>query len=122
MVIIDANAILRIILSDDAPMEKEVKNLIRQNPVLIRNEVMAEIVYVLMKVYKVSKAEVCQCLLNLIKVSNIYLESEKIVLCALQTFESNNIDFVDSLLCAYHFIDDLEIFTFDKKIKKLIEK
>jgi predicted nucleic-acid-binding protein len=121
MVIVDANAILRIILNDNNEMVTAVKSLIRQNSVLLRNEVVAEIVYVLAKVYKVNKEMICLSLFNLIQVKNIYFESKDIMKLTLQTFQKNNIDFVDSMLYACSCIDNMEVFTFDEKLKRLIE-
>ena len=122
MVIVDANAVLRTILDDNEAMVNEVKQLIRHTPVLIKNEVMAEIVYVLARVYNVSKPELCRCILNLLKTENICVESRDVMLCAINVFEKINIDFVDSLLYAYHCEGGAEIFTFDKKLKNLINK
>jgi len=121
MVIVDANAILRIILSDNAEMVEKVKKLILQNEVLIKNEVMAEILYVLIKTYKIQKEETCRCLLALLEIKNVCFESKEIIRLAIQTYQQNNIDFVDCLLYAYHIIDKIDVFTFDKKMIKLID-
>ncbi len=36
------------------------------------------------------------------------------------TFSNKNLDFVDCVLYAYHKLQNIEIATFDKKLKKLI--
>jgi len=120
MVIVDANAILRIILSDNAEMVEKVKNLILQNKVLIKNEIVAEILYVLTKTYRIQKEESCRCLLEFLEIKNVCFESKEIIKLAIQTYQQNSIDFVDCLLYAYHIIDKIDVFTFDKKLIKLI--
>ncbi|MDR0468396.1 MAG: PIN domain-containing protein [Peptococcaceae bacterium] len=120
-VIVDANAVLRLILSDNDEMVEEVKNLIRSRSVLLKNEVVAEIVYVLLRVYKVSREEICRSLMGLISIRNVHFESEDVMKVALLTFQEKNCDFVDSLLFAYDRIDHAEIFTFDKQLRRLID-
>ena len=122
MVLVDANAILRLILSDNEQMVAEVKNLIRHENVLLRNEVVAEIVYVLMRVYKVEREIIRNSLIDLADVKNIHFESNEIMKLALQTFQTENCDFIDCLLYAYNRIEGFDVFTFDKKLKNLIDK
>ena len=119
MVLIDANAVLRLLLSDNKAMENEVKAMLKQKQVLIRNEVMAEVVYVLTRVYKVERKEICLCLVDLLKVKNVRVESKDLMLFAIKAFDTLNIDFVDCLLYACHSVNGAEVFTFDKKLKKL---
>jgi len=121
MALIDANAIIRIILNDNEDMRDRAKDFIKSNPVLIRNEVMAEIVYVLTKVYKVSRVAVCQCIFSILRTKNISVESHEIMECAVDTFEESSLDFVDCLLYAYNFINNDNVFTFDKKLNKKIK-
>ena len=58
MLLIDANAILRYVLNDNSDMAGKVHELIKNNKVTIRFEVMAEVVYVLNKVYKLPRNEI----------------------------------------------------------------
>lgn len=120
MVLIDANAILRIILNDNEDMAKEAVEFIRENQVLVRNEVLVEIVYVLQKVYKVDRTDICTSVTATISTSNVNAEHRDVVLFALNTFSSKNLDFVDCLLYAYHFANNDVVFTFDKDLKKLM--
>ena len=120
MVLIDANAIIRILLSDNDEMEQEAKTFIRNNQVLIRNEIMAEIIYVLLKIYNIEKKEACRYILDLLKTKNVYTEDKEVMRLAINTFCDNNIDFVDSLLYAYHSINNFDVFTYDKKLKKML--
>ncbi len=53
MKIVDANIILRYLLDDHEMLSEEAAAIIENNKVLLPNEVIAEIVYVLEKVYEV---------------------------------------------------------------------
>ena len=53
---------------------------------------------------------------------NIIAEKKDVVFKALQLYDTNSIDFVDCLLCAYYTESGEEILTFDKKLIKLIKK
>ena len=66
MVLIDANAIIRIIINDNEEMVKKATEFIDENQVLARNEVLAEVVYVLQKVYKIDKNKICNFLAGLV--------------------------------------------------------
>ncbi|MCL2322043.1 MAG: PIN domain-containing protein [Oscillospiraceae bacterium] len=119
--IVDANVILRLILNDNKEMVQKSKNVIRTYNIVIKNEVLAEVVYVLQKVYKVTKLEICDILLKFIAIDEIEAESKEFLNCALTVFKNNNIDFVDCLLYAYNKIEGNKVFTFDKALNKLLE-
>ena len=40
---------------------------------------------------------------------------------ALEIYGNNKVDFVDTLLCGYNYVDKREVKTFDKKLKKLLK-
>jgi predicted nucleic-acid-binding protein len=72
MVILDTNAILRYILRDNLTMAAEVKSLLQIENCLIPVEVVAEIVYVLTKVYNVERdvvAKTLGCVINLMLIT-----------------------------------------------------
>jgi len=91
MILLDANYILRYLLQDHEEMFLIAKETIHNNGCMVLNEVVAEVVYVLQKVYSD-------------------------VLLALQYYQERNIDFVDGYLCALK--DEYEVKTFDKKLLK----
>ena len=61
MLFVDANAILRYLLYDNTDMADKVCKLIEKNKIFIRYEVLAEVVYVLNKVYSMPRAEIAGC-------------------------------------------------------------
>ena len=120
MVLIDANAILRVILNDNADMAMETVEFIKQSQVLIRNEILAEIVFVLQKVYKVSKADICKSMASIMETANINAEDKDVALSALKTFKDKNLDFADCLLFAYYSVYGIGVFTFDEGLRRLM--
>jgi len=119
MIILDANYILRFLLRDDNEMYHIAKETIQGNECWIDYEVMAEVVFVLQKVYKASKGEIRTSLENFISLPNISLNNKTIIINALRIFEDKNLDFVDAILCAKS--KEHTIKTFDKKLNKCIE-
>jgi len=120
MVLIDANAIIRIIVNDNKEMTREATEFISENQALARNEILAEVVYVLQKVYKIDKTAICNFLSSLIDNDIIKTESKDVIKFALDIFGSRSLDFVDCLLYAYHSVNGNEVFTFDKALRKLV--
>lgn len=119
MEIIDANIALRYLLNDHTDHFKKSKQIIEHANIYIPNEVIAEIVYVLEKVYVVPKISIKNTLLDLFAYPNITLNDSLLIAEALRIYQHNNIDFVDSVLVAYNSIYGHYIHSFDKKINKL---
>ena len=92
MLFVDANAILRYLLYDNADMADKVCKLIEKNKIFIRYEVFAEVVYVLNKVYSMPRAEIAGCAEKFLRLSNVEMESEQVLFLALKTYAEVNID------------------------------
>jgi predicted nucleic-acid-binding protein len=90
MKIVDANIILRYLLNDTEDLSAKAADLLENNEVMVPNEVIAEIVYVLEKVYKIKSEEISSSLMEL--------------------FDYDNLQ-----------VNDHEIYTFDKKLNKLLK-
>lgn len=120
MKIVDANIVLRYLLNDIEELSEKAAEILENNEVFVPNEVIAEIVYVLEKVYKVDNNEISNTLKELFDYRNLEVNDLKIVEEALSLYGKKKIDFVDTLLYAYHKVKGYEIFTFDKKLNKLL--
>jgi len=118
MIRIDTNYIVRYLVNDNVEMADIAEELILTKELFVANEILAEVVYVLLGVYEVSREEVADQLLELISFENITTSNAKVIINAFEIFKSKNLDFVDCLLCAYS--EDDEIVTFDKKLNKCI--
>lgn len=120
MKIIDANIILRYLLNDVEDLAEEAEQIIENNDVFVPNEVIAEVVYVLEKVYKVERIEIDNYLTEFFEKQNISVPDKDVLFAALKLFSSKKLDFIDTILYGYAKVKDYEIFTFDKKLKKTI--
>jgi len=123
MLYLDTNVILRYLLQDSEEFITQSKMYIENNKTFIKNEVFAEVVYVLNKTYQVPKSEIANILKELLSMNDIGVDSKEVLILAFEIFEKKNIDFVDSLLCAYSKELKINIVSFDKKLNKcLVEK
>jgi len=120
MLYLDTNIILRYLLQDSEEHKTKSKEYIENHATYIKNEVFAEVVYVLNKTYKVPKNEMSKILKEFISQDNINVDSKETLNLALEIFENKNIDFVDSLLCAYTKIQNITVVSFDKKLNQCI--
>ncbi|GGI46284.1 hypothetical protein GCM10008018_16350 [Paenibacillus marchantiophytorum] len=122
MNIVDANLILRYLLQDAAQFLDQAKEKIENYNIFIPNEVIAEVVYVLEKVYKVERVHIFDSLQNLLFYGNISTHDRNILIEALKVYSEIKIDFVDSLLFAYSKIGGHTVFTFDKKLNQMLNE
>ncbi|MDY6296326.1 MAG: PIN domain-containing protein [Schwartzia succinivorans] len=113
--LVDANIILRYLLQDDDKMFQESKRII-ENGAEALPEVLAEVVYVLMKVYEVGRHEISEALR--IMLSEVQVNNSAVIDKALELFGENNLDFVDCILLAYNQVENMSVQTFDKQLKK----
>jgi len=118
MVIFDTNAILRYILQDNQTMADEVELQLLDCVCFIPVEIVAEIVYVLSKVYGLKRDVIAQTLTDIADLDNIKIAQKPVVLHALGVYATTTLDFVDCLLIGYAKENGHTIFTFDKKLHK----
>ena len=79
----------------------------------------AEVVFVLQKVYKVSKQEISQVLIDFIGFKNIINDEKTILVEALKIYSEKNLDFIDAILCAKS--KQFTVKTFDKKLNNCLK-
>jgi len=120
MVYCDANIILRSLLRDNSEQYNISADIIEKKDIFLLNEVTAEIVYVLLKVYSVEKKKICSVLKKLFHNRNFHFYSKDVILKALDKFSGSALDYVDCILCAYSIIEKKDILSFDKKLVSMI--
>jgi predicted nucleic-acid-binding protein len=120
MIYLDTNVVLRYLLEDHAEFFPRSVELIENNDVYIKNEVLAEIVYVLHKTYSVSKQDLNTVLIGFLNMDNVYLDSKQVACLAVKIFSERNIDFVDALLCALQKQENITVVTFDKRLNNCL--
>ncbi|MBQ3923409.1 MAG: PIN domain-containing protein [Spirochaetales bacterium] len=119
MVYTDANIFIRFIVNDNEIMADYAENLLLTESVFILHEVLAEMVFVLNKVYHIERAEISEQLSDLLQ----FMETsdKNVMLCALKFYGETKLDFVDCVLWAYNNQKNIEIVTFDKKLKNKLK-
>jgi len=119
---IDANIVLRYILNDHGKLSPRAKEIIDKNIVEVPIEVLCEVIYVLTGYYKIDRQNVVKELKRFFEQTQCSLPHQEAILKALEYFGKNNLDFVDCILAGYAEVEKDKIYTFDKKLKKLINK
>ena len=117
---LDTNIILRFILNDNKELSQQARDLILHNDCTTTYEVIAEVVYVLTKVYNTDRAVVTDYLLHLLPF--VKTDNAVVLKSALHYYAETKLDFVDCLLAAYHLVEKKEILTFDKKLNNFIKR
>ena len=116
--LVDANVVLRYLLRDDETMSTKAEHAIRDGGYLLP-EVLAEVVYVLLGVYSVPRAEIASQLQLLTR--EVQSEHPEILTTALATFGTTKLDFVDCLLAAYNTHLGDSVVSFDRKLNRLLK-
>jgi predicted nucleic-acid-binding protein len=122
MSVVDANIILRYLLDDHAELSAKAAEVLEQHAVTLPMEVACEVVYVLQKVYGVNRHDIQKQLRNLLGESLVEMDKPTIFLKALECYGTTTLDFVDTLLWAYSAVEQQEVFTFDDKLFKYIQR
>lgn len=117
MLLVDANVILRYLLCDNEEMARQARDVIAGGA-YTTVEVLAEVVYVLSGVYHAERAEIQQWLTCFL--DEIVLDNKQAILYALRVFAETRLDFVDCVLIGYNRILGEQIYTFDKKLNRML--
>jgi len=123
--LVDANVILRYLLKDDQRLYRMAGEFFREvfsgkRVAVVLQSVVAEVVYVLIKVYRIPRMEVSEVLSEFLAARGLKIQDKVITLEALRLFAEKNLDFVDCLICAYG--REMEVVSFDKGVLKCLEK
>ena len=122
MQIVDANIILRYLLSDNADLSAKAEVIIDNNSIYLPIEVLCEVVYVLEKVYSVDRIDISKEITDIINNLDITVPSKEAVLIGLEIYGTKKLDLVDCILVGYSETEGADIHTFDDKLRKLIDK
>ncbi len=122
MRVIDANVILHIVLRDNEELFERAKSVVNAEKCTVFNEIAAEVVYVLNKVYKIDKQEFAEAVLEFLGVENINPAEPEVLKADLRTYGENSLVFADCLLIGYHMVYGYEVCTFDAKLNKALKK
>ena len=116
--LIDANVILRYLLADHPQMSEQSKQIIERGAFTIP-EVLAEVVYVLKRVYGISRIEIANTLIDFLE--EIHMKDKEVMSFSLQLFAETSLDFVDCILIVRHRKLGDNVISFDKKLNKMLD-
>ena len=119
MVMLDTNIILRYLLNDNEQMADEAEKIIKENMALVTIEIIAEVVYVLKRVYSVERDIIKSSLFDFL--SEVQSNEFEVIKLGLTVYSEKNLDFVDCILYAYYKVKGYEVKTFDKKLQRLLQ-
>lgn len=122
-VLLDANIILRFLTKDHEEhfqQSKEIFYAIERGEIeaMLSDFILAEVVYVLKRIYKHTKSDIASALKKLLLFPHLYTDNKLVTFEALDIYTNQNIDFADALLCAKKHIEGYTIISFDKDIDK----
>jgi len=121
MSLVDTNIILRYLLND-IPKQSEIARLeLKSGNVKILTQVVAEVIYVLSKIYKINRKEISENLLKIFSLDGVIIENEEIVVFAVTEYGDSKLDFVDELLYANSKIRGTMVKTFDISLQEKLD-
>jgi len=121
MLIFDTNALLRYILQDNKEMADQVEEQIEHNSCFIPTEVVAEMVYVLSKVYNISKSDIVEAIIGVLSIDTVTTSNFDVIVRGLETYTASNLDFADCLMVGYRDAGH-DVFTFDKELMSYLRR
>lgn len=125
--IIDTNIIIRFLVWDDKDQYNKSYEIFRQIEnneieVFVTEWVILECIYVLEKIYEISKQEIVDNLKSILFLDNVINPDKLEIIEALSMVLYENIDFIDALIISKAKYNNLEVISYDKKVNKIIKK
>lgn len=122
-VLLDANVIIRFLTRDHEEhylKSIEVFESIEsgQTEALLMDFILAEVVYVLKRIYKHEKEDISSVLKKLLLYKHLYTDNKIVTFEALEIYAKRNIDFADAMLCAKKKVEGFTIVSFDKDVER----
>ncbi len=97
---LDTNVLTRYFTQDDPFQSAKARHLVEQalietQPLFINHVVLCELVWVLVRSYRYSKADICAILEKILLAKQFWVENEPLVCNALADFKTSSADFAD---------------------------
>ncbi len=122
---LDTNVVVRFLVRDDEQQwqiaDRYINEALRDNePCLINNIVLCEVVWVLRSRYKLSREKLIETLENILKANIFVFENREVIEWAIAQMKSSNADFSDYLITRINQITGCqETASFDSKLGQL---
>jgi len=125
--LIDANVLLRYLLKDDEALFKKAYELLERvkdgkELIIIPESVLAECVYVLLRIYKVDRQNIAEKLRLLFLYKGVVNPDKEDLVDSINFFAQTNLSIVDCIICAKSVNNKMPIFTFDDELKNISRK
>ena len=117
--LVDTNVVLRYLLNDNEKQAQIAKELIEGGAFLLP-EVLMETSHVLRTFYEVDRQKISAQLLIVLDL--VDMERKNIMIRAVEIFAETKLDFVDCILVAYRELENVQVFTFDKKLNNVLKR
>src|SRR4030042_3076297 len=123
----DANVVLRYLLRDDDALFKKASALLDrvklgEEAVVIPEGVLAECVYVLLKVYKVDRMIISEKLRGLFAYTGVVNPDKRNLVDSITLFSQTQLSIVDCMVCSKSINEGMPLFTFDEDLKTIYAK
>ncbi|MBP6741062.1 MAG: PIN domain-containing protein [Leptospiraceae bacterium] len=123
MQIADTNTILRFLLKDNPTQYEKAEEVFDSNEkIFVPDEIIAEVVYVLQKVYSIPREEIKYKLLHFLSYENITLDEIDTITNALDAYANSNLDYADCVVYAHAKSKKSDIFSFDKGLLNFFKR
>lgn len=125
MIGLDTNIIVRLLVRDDPDQTEQARRFIDnrctpESPGFINSVVLAEVVWVLDRVYRFPRRQIAAAIESLLMGQDRIVEYHDDVQAALAEYRSSNIDFIDAVIGRINLARGCEATaTFDRKAAKL---
>ena len=121
--LIDTNVILRFLTKDNIKLFNESYKIFKsieskQIYAYIPDFIIAEVVYVLKRIYKIPKKKIVESIQQLLMLENLNTDNKLVTFEALEIYYHKNIDFADALIWAKKRLEKYKIISFDNDLKK----
>jgi predicted nucleic-acid-binding protein len=125
--VIDANVVLRYLLQDDDALFRKASALLErvkvgEEAVVIPESVLAECVYVLLKVYKIDRQIISEKMGGLFAYKGIVNSDKKDLMDSILLFSQTHLSIVDCIACSKSINNGMSLFTFDDDLRNAYSK
>jgi len=125
--LVDANVLLRYLLKDDETLFKKAYELLERvkdgkELIIIPESVLAECVYVLLRIYKVDRQIIAEKLKLLFLYKGVVNLDKEDLVDSINFFGKTNLSIVDCIICAKSVNNKMPIVTFDDELKNISRK
>ncbi len=124
--ILDANVILRFLMQDNPKHGAAATALFKKAEqdeveVYLSDTIVAEVTFVMEKVYRRQRTEIADALLDLIQNPGVTLQSPTLLTDALLRYRAHAVDFPDALVAAMAAAKGIPAISFDKDFDRFTD-